>query len=100
MTATVTVHNTGTRDGADVVQLYLVEAAGEKLCRLLGFERVELPAGESRRVTIEADARLLARYDGGRWRIAGGNHTVAIGKSAAELTVRGVVELPARTFGR
>ena len=100
VTAAVTVHNTGTRDGADVVQLYLVEAAGEKRCRLLGFERVELPAGESRRVTIEADARLLARYDGGRWRIAGGNHTVAVGKSAGELTIRGVVELSARTFGR
>ena len=100
VTAAVTVHNTVTRDGTDVVQLYLVKAAGEKRCRLLGFERVELSPGQSRRVTIEAEPRLLARYCGDRWRIAGGNYVVAVGKSAADLTVRGEVELPARTFGR
>ncbi|MFZ0832274.1 MAG: glycoside hydrolase family 3 C-terminal domain-containing protein [Mycobacterium sp.] len=98
VTATVTVHNTGSRDGADVVQLYLVYAPDGKRRRLLGFERVDLPAGESRRVTFGADPRLLARYDGGRWRIAGGNYTVAVGESAAEFTMQGVVELTGRTF--
>ncbi|MGE5695236.1 MAG: beta-glucosidase family protein [Candidatus Sericytochromatia bacterium] len=100
VTATVTVHNTGSRGGADVVQLYLVEAPDGRRCRLIGFDRVELSAGESQRVTIQAEPRLLARYDGDRWRIAGGNHTVAIGKSATEFTMHGVVELTARTFGR
>jgi beta-glucosidase len=100
VTASVTVQNTGTRDGADVVQLYLLQVRGEKRCRFLGFERVELTAGETRRVTIEAEPRLLARYDGDRWRIASGSYAVAVGKSASELTMHAEVELSARTFGR
>jgi len=95
------VTNTGTRAGADVPQLYLTEAPGEKRMRLLGFERVALEPGESRRVTMTADPRLLARFDGnaGRWRIAGGTHHVAVGRSAAELVVAGTARLSARQFG-
>lgn len=51
LTASFTVTNTGDRPGADVPQLYLTEAAGERRMRLLGFARVELDPGESRRVT-------------------------------------------------
>jgi beta-glucosidase len=58
-----TASNTGNREGADVAQLYLTEAAGEKDVRLLGFERVELHAGELRQVTVTADPRLLASFD-------------------------------------
>ncbi len=74
ITASFTVKNTGKREGADVSQLYLTEAAGEKRMRLLGFERVELRPGESRRATVTADPRLLARFDGnaGKWSIAKG----------------------------
>jgi beta-glucosidase len=52
------VTNTGKREGADVPQLYLTEAAGDKRMRLLGFERIELKPGETRRFTIEAEPRL------------------------------------------
>jgi beta-glucosidase len=55
VTATFTVTNTGDREGADVPQLYLTEAAGHERVRLLGFERVELQPGESRQVTVTAD---------------------------------------------
>lgn len=48
ITASFTVTNVGERKGADVPQLYLTEAAGDKRMRLLGFERVELEPGESR----------------------------------------------------
>jgi hypothetical protein len=57
--ASFIVTNTGKQDGADVPQLYLTEAADDKRVRLLGFEKVELHPGESRRVTITADPRLL-----------------------------------------
>jgi beta-glucosidase len=56
--ATFTVTNTGERDGADVPQLYLAEPR-----RLLAFERVELAAGESRRITLRAEPRLLPAGD-------------------------------------
>ncbi len=102
ITAAFTVTNTGTRAGADVPQLYLTEAAGERRLRLLGFERVELAPGESRRVTVTADPRLLARFDGGagRWQLAGGTYRVALGRSAADLGPEAGAELGTRTFGR
>ena len=92
ITATFTVTNTGQRAGADVPQLYLTSAAGEERLRLLGFQRVELQPGQSRQVTMTADRRLLARFDGpdgitGTWRIAEGTYQVAVGKSAHDLVL-------------
>jgi len=101
ITASVTVTNTGDRAGADVPQLYLTEAAGEQRMRLLGFERVELQPGESRRVTLTADPRLLARFDGaaGQWQIAQGTYRVGLGKDAGSLELSGEVTLEGRQFG-
>ncbi|HEX7081801.1 MAG TPA: beta-glucosidase [Gammaproteobacteria bacterium] len=101
ITASFTVKNTGKRKGADVPQLYLTEAAGDKRMRLLGFERLELEPGESRRVTLAADPRLLARFDGnsGKWSIADGTHRAAVGKSAMDLVLTGATRLSARQFG-
>ncbi|MFZ1179637.1 MAG: beta-glucosidase [Mycobacterium sp.] len=100
--ASFSVVNVGDRAGADVPQLYLTAAPGERCLRLLGFERVELEPGATCRVTIEADARLLARYDGsaGSWRIKPGGYTVAVGTSAVTPQLAATVELTGRTFGR
>jgi beta-glucosidase len=101
ITAGVTVVNTGDRAGADVPQLFLIDAPHEGRCRLLGFERVELQPGESRRVIIEAEPRLLARFDSGvgHWRIDPGTYTVSVGASATALAHAAQVELPGRSFG-
>src|SRR5690606_30882524 len=101
ITATFTVTNTGDRAGADVPQVYLTDAAGEQRQRLLGFERVELEPGESQRLTLTADPRLLARFDGttGQWRIAAGSYTVAVGRSAEDLELESAVSLGDRRFG-
>jgi beta-glucosidase len=100
ITATFTVTNTGRREGADVPQVYLTEAAGDARMRLLGFERVELKAGESRSVTVIADPRLIARFDAGagRWRIAEGNYSVALGRSAVAPVLTGAASLKPRLF--
>ncbi|ORA34410.1 glycosyl hydrolase [Mycobacterium branderi] len=100
VTASLTVVNTGNRRGADVPQLYLIAAPDGERLRLLGFERVQLDAGESRRVTIEADPRLLARYRDGRWCVAAGRYAVAVGSSAVALALKGEAELTGRVFGR
>lgn len=102
ITASFTVTNVGKRDGADVPQLYLVDAPGGKRVRLLGFERVQLGPGESRRVTLAADPRLLARFEasGDRWRIASGPYGVAIGRSANDFVLTGSALLAPRLFGR
>lgn len=104
--ATFSVVNTGDRGGADVPQLYLTAAAGESCLRLLGFERIELAPAATCRVTIEADPRLLAHYDGscgggaGSWRIEAGTYAVAVGASAVTPRLAAEVELAGRTFGR
>lgn len=97
ITASFTVTNTGERAGADVPQLYLTEAAGDKRIRLLGFERVELAPGETRQVTIAAEPRLLARFQG-NWRIAEGVYRVAVGRSAADFLLTAETRLCGREF--
>jgi beta-glucosidase len=104
ITATFTVTNTGKVAGADVPQVYLTDAPGQKRMRFLGFERVELKPGESRTVTVTADPRLVARFDGkdglGQWRIAGGTFRVALGRSAADLVSSAETTLTGRSFGK
>jgi beta-glucosidase len=101
VTAGFSVHNTGDRGGADIPQLYLTAAPGEHRLRLLGFQRVELEPGETRRVIIEADPRLVARYDGSvaSWRIESGGYAVAVGASAVALELAAEVHLAGRVFG-
>jgi beta-glucosidase len=104
VTATLTVTNTGDRAGADVPQLYLTAAPDGERLRLLGFQRVELQPGESRQVTITADPRLLARFEGpdgidGSWRIAGGTYRVAAGRSAGDFVLTADAVMTARQFG-
>jgi beta-glucosidase len=102
ISASFSVVNVGECAGADVPQLYLTAAAGEACLRLLGFERVELAPGATCRVTLRADPRLLARYDGsvGSWRITPGDYTAAVGTSAITMQLTSTVELTGRTFGR
>lgn len=102
ITASFSVVNVGDRAGADVPQLYVTAAPGGPCLRLLGFERVELEPGATRRVRIEADPRLLARYDSsvGGWRIEPGDYAAAVGISASAMRLATAVELTGRTFGR
>jgi beta-glucosidase len=105
ITATFTITNTGKVAGADVPQLYLIGAPNGQRMRLLGFERVDLKPGESKTVTVTvtADPRLLARFDGkngiGQWRIMDGTYRVALGKSAGDLVLNAEAPLTARVFG-
>ena len=100
--ATFTVVNTGDRAGADVPQLYLTAGPDGPQLRLLGYRRVELGPAESCGVCIEADPRLLARYDGriGSWRIKHGIYQVALSTSAVQPKLTADVELNQRVFGR
>lgn len=69
---------------------------------MLGFERVELAPGEAKEITVQADPRLLARFDGaaGQWRIEGGTHRIVLGTSATQVSASADVELRARLFGK
>lgn len=64
--ASVTVTNTGKRDGAEVVQLYIRDWVGSitrPVKELKGFEKVFLKAGESKTVSFKITPDLLSFYD-------------------------------------
>lgn len=85
VTARFTVKNSGERAGADVPQLYLVDAAGEKMQRLAGFTKVNLKPGEKKTLTLTVDPRLLAGWSGEGWTVKGGSYGFALGTSASSL---------------
>ncbi|MCH5311640.1 MAG: beta-glucosidase BglX [Prevotella sp.] len=64
--ASVTVTNTGSRDGVEIVQLYIhdiVASISRPVKELKGFERVALKAGESRKVEFQITPDLLKFYN-------------------------------------
>ena len=66
ITATVTVTNTGSRAGDEVVQFYIRDMVGSiarPVQELKGFERISLQPGESRNVTFNINADMLKFYN-------------------------------------
>lgn len=100
LTVSFTVTNTGQRAGADVPQLYVTREGSGKPMRLAGFQRVTLNPGESRRVTLTAEPRILADYDTSLpgWRIAGGSYRVAIARDATDRSMTLTTTLDAATM--
>jgi beta-glucosidase len=96
--ASVTVTNTGSRKGDEVVQLYLhdpVASISQPVRRLRGFERVTLDPGETRTVTFTLDRSDFGFYDNrGRFVVEPGQIDVYAGNSSSadmmqSFTVRG-----------
>ena len=64
--ATVDVTNTGTREGDEVVQLYLhdpVASISQPVRRLRGFQRVTLAPGATQTVSFTLDKSDFGFYD-------------------------------------
>jgi beta-glucosidase len=95
-----TVRNTGRVAGSAVPQIYVGPASGgwEAPRRLGGFAKVHLAPGESRRVSLTVDPRLLAMFRDGQWRIAAGRYRVSLGASSRDLVQNVAVNLPARAL--
>ncbi|MFM2384700.1 MAG: Family ership [Actinomycetota bacterium] len=80
----VELTNTGSRDGSDVVQVYL-RKTDSSVKRpefwLAGFAKLEVAAGQSTRVQIELDESRFAHYSNG-WQLESGNYEVLVSRSA------------------
>lgn len=89
LTVSFDVTNTGKRSGANVPQVYVTREGSEKPMRLAAFQRIELKPGETRRITLTAEPRILADYDTSLpgWRIRGGVYRVAIARDATDRTM-------------
>ena len=86
----VTVTNTGSVGGAEVVQVYVGDDAATVARpdrELKGFARVALDPGESRRVTIALDERAFAFWSvvHDRWAVEAGSFSVHVGTSSRDL---------------
>ncbi|MGA9883292.1 MAG: glycoside hydrolase family 3 C-terminal domain-containing protein [Candidatus Acidiferrales bacterium] len=91
--ATIKVTNTGSRLGAEVVQLYVQfpPAADEPPQQLKGFQKLRLKSGESKSVTFDLDQSSFSAWDQAmnQWRTYGGAYTVEIGSSSRDIRAKG-----------
>jgi beta-glucosidase len=92
-TASIPVTNSGTRDGAEIVQLYLsYPAAADEPPRVLkGFDKVALKSKETKTVSIPIDAEALSVWDEASkaWKTFPGTYTVSIGASSRDIKGKG-----------
>ena len=100
LSVSFTVTNTGARAGIETPQLYLAREPHRAQQRLVSFTRVALKPGESRRVTLSADPRLLADWDvaGHHWKRAAGRYELFVGRSAADPALKGEAVLTAASL--
>ena len=95
---TLTVTNTGARDGAEIVQVYIAKPGAEifrPAQELKAFARVSLAAGESRTVTLPLDDKAF-RYWNTRtdsWEVEGGRYEVRVGASSADIRLTANVDI-------
>ena len=97
--ATVTVTNTGSVAGKEVVELYVSAPAGgleKPACELKGFAKTrELKPGESQTVTIKVTNYELASFNeaASAWEAAAGTYKVAFGSSVADIRANATYQL-------
>lgn len=99
-----TLTNIGSREGAEVVQLYI----GKQDARvfrpekeLKGFQKVFIKAGESKKISIDFDDKTFRYWNvrTNQWEIEGGSYIVMIGASCldirltAEMQVQGTTKI-------
>ena len=84
--ASVTITNTGNRDGVEIAQLYIhdvVASAEQSVKKLEGFKRVALKAGESKIVEFDITPDKLAIYNASmQYGVEPGDFEVMIGGSS------------------
>lgn len=98
ITFTVNVRNTGKREGAETVQLYIhdVKASVDRPYKeLKGFQKVSLRPGESRDVSITIDSQALSYYDEATssWKAEPGKFEALVGNASDNLRLGKVFEL-------
>ncbi|MFZ0883017.1 MAG: glycoside hydrolase family 3 C-terminal domain-containing protein [Candidatus Acidiferrales bacterium] len=94
------VTNTGTREGADVAQVYVSDPQSRvprPPKELKGFARIDLQAGETKTSTITLDSRAFAYYDAAakQWRTDSTEYQILVGRSSQDIQLRSAVTLSA-----
>ena len=93
LTASITVKNSGSCAGKEVVQLYISDKKSSlprPVKELKGFKKVSLQPGESTTVTFSISRSALSYFDADRheWVAEPGEFQVLVGASAADIRSR------------
>jgi beta-glucosidase len=98
----VDVKNTGTRDGEEVVQVYVRDEKASMLrpgLELAGFKRVGLKAGETRKIHFQMKADQFAFLDVDmKWIVEAGKMTVKVGSSSEDIRLSDTFEIEDTAF--
>ncbi len=90
------VKNTGTREGDEVVQLYIRDVVSSVTTyekRLVGFERIHLKAGESKQIELTVNPRDMQLLNAqNKWVIEPGMFHVMVGASSEDIRLKGQFE--------
>ena len=86
----LTVTNTGSVTGTEIVQLYISKKDGQifrPVKELKGFARVTLAPGEKQRITIALDDKAFRFWNvkANRWEIEGGEYELLVGASVEDI---------------
>lgn len=98
-----TVKNTGTRKGAEVVQLYVSfpnsAVSHRPVRKLVGFERVELEPGESQTVSIPLSHEQLAYFNESShtFDVENGTVNIYVSASSADDRLTGTIQAQSAT---
>jgi len=93
---TVTVTNTGAREGDEVVQLYIrqdLTSLVRPVMELKGFQRITLKPGEKREVTFPLGFEEVKFWKDGQWVAEPGTVQVMAGSSSADIRLKGTLEI-------
>lgn len=89
----VDVKNTGERDGDEVVQMYVSDRVASMIrpvMELAGFRRVNIRAGEKKRVCFACKLSQFAFLDANmEWKVEAGDMDVLVGGSSEDIRVKG-----------
>lgn len=98
LTVTVPVTNTGSREGSEVVQLYvsdLKSSLPRPVKELKGFRKVKLAPGETANVSFTIDKEALSFYDPAQhgWVVEPGKFQVLVGSASDDVRAKAMFEL-------
>lgn len=95
---TLTVTNTGSRAGAEIVQVYAAKPDAQifrPAQELKAFTKVWLEAGESKTVTLPLDDKAFRYWNTktDSWEVEGGTYELRVGANSADIRLTAAVEV-------
>lgn len=100
--ASVTISNTGSYDGAEVVQMYISlpnAIVFRPSKELKGFQKVYLKAGESKRIQLPFDDKTFRYWNRitNQWEVEMGTYQVMIGASISDIRLQANIQVEGTT---